>query len=50
MFDVAQSQSVEWPRFEEDEMRDLSAYLRTLAGSHPMMIRNGTAGGSSPGG
>lgn len=33
MFDVAQSQSVEWPRFEENEMRDLSAYLRTLAGN-----------------
>ena len=31
MFDVAQSQNVEWPRFEQDEMRDLWAYLRTLA-------------------
>lgn len=31
MFDVAQSQRVEWPRFEGDEMRDLAAYLRTLA-------------------
>lgn len=31
MFDVAQVQRVEWPRFEGDEMRDLSAYLRALA-------------------
>lgn len=30
MFDVAQSRRVEWPRFEQDEVRDLSAYLRHL--------------------
>lgn len=33
MFDVAQSQNIEWPRFEQDEMRDLWAYLQTLAGA-----------------
>ena len=32
MFDVAQSRQVDWPRFERDEMRDLSAYLRRLVG------------------
>ncbi|MBI1967508.1 MAG: c-type cytochrome [Gemmatimonadetes bacterium] len=31
MFDVAQQQRVEWPRFEGDEMRDLAEYLRSLA-------------------
>ncbi len=31
MFDVTQSQKVEWPRFEGDEMRDLAAYLARLA-------------------
>ncbi|MBI2537571.1 MAG: cytochrome c [Gemmatimonadetes bacterium] len=31
MFDVTQSQRVEWPRFEGDEMRDLAAYLAALA-------------------
>lgn len=30
MFDVAQSRQVEWPAFEGDEMRDLSAFLRHL--------------------
>lgn len=30
MFDVAQSRQVEWPAFEGDEMRDLSAFLRRL--------------------
>jgi mono/diheme cytochrome c family protein len=30
MFDVAQSRQVEWPGFEGDEMRDLSAFLHTL--------------------
>jgi len=30
MFDVTQLQNVEWPRFEDDEMPDLLAYLRTL--------------------
>jgi mono/diheme cytochrome c family protein len=30
MFDVAQSRQVEWPAFEGDEMRDLSAFLRDL--------------------
>ncbi|HSM17587.1 MAG TPA: c-type cytochrome [Gemmatimonadales bacterium] len=31
MYDRAQLQHVEWPRFEGDEMRDLSAYLQDLA-------------------
>jgi hypothetical protein len=35
MFDVAQSRRVDWPRFERDEMRDLSAYLRGLPGGAP---------------
>jgi len=30
MFDMTQLQRVEWPRFDEDEMPDLLAYLRTL--------------------
>jgi len=30
MFDVAQSRQVEWPRFDGDEMRDLSAFLHGL--------------------
>jgi mono/diheme cytochrome c family protein len=30
MFDVAQSRQVEWPGFAGDEMRDLSAFLRSL--------------------
>jgi cytochrome c2 len=30
MFDLAGSRQVEWPRFELDEMRDLSAFLGTL--------------------
>ncbi|MBI4501589.1 MAG: c-type cytochrome [Gemmatimonadetes bacterium] len=30
MFTITQSQNVEWPRFEGDEMRDLSAYLQAL--------------------
>jgi cytochrome c2 len=30
MFDMTQQQRVEWPRFDEDEMPDLLAYLRTL--------------------
>ena len=30
MFSITESQNVEWPRFEGDEMRDLSAYLQTL--------------------
>jgi mono/diheme cytochrome c family protein len=31
MYDVVQVEEVEWPRFEGDEMRDLSVYLRSLA-------------------
>ncbi|UCG76004.1 MAG: c-type cytochrome [Gemmatimonadota bacterium] len=31
MFDMAEQEHREWPRFEGDEMRDLSAYLRSLA-------------------
>lgn len=31
MYDVMQVEEVEWPRFEGDEMRDLSVYLRSLA-------------------
>ncbi len=30
MYDVIQVEDVEWPRFEGDEMRDLSVYLRAL--------------------
>jgi mono/diheme cytochrome c family protein len=30
MFDVAQSRQVEWPAFDGDEMRDLSAFLQAL--------------------
>lgn len=32
MFDAAQSRTVEWPRFENDEMRDMAEYLRSLTG------------------
>lgn len=35
MYDRAQVQKVEWPRFEGDEMRDLSEYLRTAARTKP---------------
>jgi len=35
MFDVAQSQKVDWPRFEHDEMRDLAEYLRRLPEQRP---------------
>jgi mono/diheme cytochrome c family protein len=31
MYDRAQIQDVQWPRFEGDEMRDLAAYLRQIA-------------------
>jgi mono/diheme cytochrome c family protein len=31
MYDQIQSADADWPRFEDDEMRDLSVYLRTLA-------------------
>jgi cytochrome c2 len=31
MFDRAQLERVEWPRFEHDEMRDLAEYLRSLS-------------------
>ncbi|MEJ2335163.1 MAG: c-type cytochrome, partial [Gemmatimonadales bacterium] len=34
MFDMAEEEHREWPRFEGDEMRDLSAYLRAL-GTEP---------------
>ncbi len=30
MYDVIQVEDVDWPRFEGDEMRDLSVYLRAL--------------------
>jgi len=33
MYDRTQLQHLEWPRFEGDEMRDLSAYLQALASS-----------------
>lgn len=33
MYDRMQSADVEWPRFEGNEMRDLSVYLRSLAGN-----------------
>lgn len=45
MFDVAQSRQVEWPAFAGDEMRDLSAFLRTL---HPARAPDSTGGGKSP--
>ena len=38
MFDVAQSRHVEWPGFADDEMRDLSTYLRTL---QPAVLASG---------
>jgi len=38
MFDVAQSRQVEWPAFEGDEMRDLSAFLHTLQPPVPARI------------
>jgi mono/diheme cytochrome c family protein len=38
MFDVAQSRQVEWPGFEGDEMRDLSAFLHTLQPPAPARI------------
>jgi cytochrome c2 len=31
MFDRAQMERVEWPRFEHDEMRDLAEYLKSLS-------------------
>lgn len=31
MYDLIKLESVEWPRFEDAEMRDLSVYLRSLA-------------------
>ncbi len=31
MYDQIQSAASDWPRFEDDEMRDLSVYLRALA-------------------
>ncbi len=39
MFDMAEQEHREWPRFEGEEMRDLSAYLRSLA-----MQRDSAAG------
>ena len=33
MYQAMQSRTVEWPRFERNEMRDLSVYLRSLARS-----------------
>jgi mono/diheme cytochrome c family protein len=50
MFDVAQSRQVEWPRFERDEMRDLSAFLRTLhaAATAPAVPQPRPAAGLPP--
>ncbi len=31
MYDLIEMEAVEWPRFEGEEMRDLSVYLRKLA-------------------
>ena len=42
MYDRAQVQKIEWPGFENDEMRDLAEYLRQLARRPPA--------GSSPAG
>lgn len=33
MYEVMRTRTVEWPRFEGDEMRDLSVFLRSLARS-----------------
>jgi mono/diheme cytochrome c family protein len=35
MYDQIRDADVEWPRFEDDEMRDLAAYLRALALQEP---------------
>jgi hypothetical protein len=35
MYDRVQVRKIEWPRFEEDEMRDLAEYLRHLAARPP---------------
>lgn len=35
MYDRVQVRKIEWPRFEEDEMRDLAEYLRHLAAKPP---------------
>lgn len=35
MYDRVQVENVEWPRFDEDEMRDLAEYLRRLVGKRP---------------
>jgi cytochrome c551/c552 len=35
MYAVMRTRTVEWPRFEGDEMRDLSVFLRGLARSQP---------------
>jgi len=41
MFDVAQSRQVEWPRFDGDEMRDLSAFLHGLRPRTPPLAAPG---------
>jgi mono/diheme cytochrome c family protein len=48
MFDVAQSRQVEWPGFAGDEMRDLSAFLRSLHPSAPAGGPVPAAGGAAP--
>ncbi len=35
MYDQLQLANTEWPSFEDNEMRDLSVYLRDLASSRP---------------
>ncbi|HYL20924.1 MAG TPA: c-type cytochrome [Gemmatimonadales bacterium] len=50
MFDVAQTRQVEWPRFERDEMRDLSAFLRSLRVPAVPRTAKGAAGTPSGGG
>lgn len=35
MYDRSQVENVDWPRFEDEEMRDLSAYLGSLARDEP---------------
>ncbi len=41
MYGVMQNHTVIWPRFEGDEMRDLSVYLRDLAGSRRRLSATG---------
>jgi len=49
MYDRAQVQKIEWPGFENDEMRDLAEYLRKLArGPEATRPPNPPPGGAGP--